>query len=191
MNNKYLLEKDQVKPYKMVICYIVTLVLIAIDQYTKYLTVTNLPLLGQKVMIKDFFSFNYVQNKGSAFSLFADKTWGIYMLSAISLLMAIVIVYAIYKTIFHKSFWLKASFVLLLSGAIGNLIDRFRLRYVVDFLRFDFGTYTFPIFNFADMCAVCGTAILLLLILFGNKSVDAFLQLFERKGKKNASESDS
>ena len=187
--NKYLVDKADTKPYKLVICYLMTLFFIAADQVTKYLIVSKFELHDQKEIIKDFFSLYYTQNTGSAFSMFADKTWGIYMLSAVSLLMSIVIVYAIYKSMFHKSFWLKTSLVLLLAGAIGNLIDRLRIRYVVDFLRFDFGSYTFPIFNVADICAVVGTAILLFMIFFSNKTVDAYLQLYERKGRnKDASQ---
>lgn len=188
--NDYLIDKKDVKPYKAVICYVLAVIFIVADQLTKYLIVKNFELNGHKEIIKDFFSLYYVRNTGSAFSMFADKTWGIYMLSAVSLLMSIVIIYAIYKTLRHKSFWLKTSLVLLLAGAIGNLIDRIRIKYVVDFLRFDFGSYTFPIFNFADICAVCGTAILLLMIIISNKSVDAYLQLFELKGKKDNASKD-
>ena len=82
---------------------------------------------------------------------------------------------------------MKAVLMLIVTGAIGNLIDRFRLKYVVDFLRFDFGSYTFPIFNFADICATCATALLLILVIFDNKTIDKFLTLFEKKGKKNGS----
>ena len=56
---------------------------------------------------------------------------------------------------------------------------------VIDFLRFDFGNYTFPIFNFADICAVVATALIILLVIFQNKMMDAYLSLFELKGNKN------
>lgn len=183
MSNKFIYDKSEVKPYKLVLCYVIAAVLIVVDQLSKYLIVKDLGLFEQKVFIKDFFSFYYVRNTGSAFSMFANRSWGIYLLSIVSLLMSFVIIYGIYKTLRHRSFFLKAALVMLLAGALGNLIDRIRLRYVVDFLRFDFGDWTFPIFNFADMCAVGGTAVLILLVIFGNKSADAYMQLFERKGK--------
>ena len=185
--NDYLIDKKDVKPYKAVICYVLAVIFIIVDQLTKYLIVKNFELNGHKEIIKDFFSLYYVRNTGSAFSMFADKTWGIYMLSAVSLLMSIVIIYAIYKTLRHKSFWLKTSLVLLLAGAIGNLIDRIRIKYVVDFLRFDFGSYTFPIFNFADICAVLGTFLLIYIIIFKSKYFEDFWNLiFKKKEKENA-----
>ena len=70
------------------------------------------------------------------------------------------------------------------AGAIGNLCDRFTLHYVIDFLRFDFGSYTFPIFNVADCYAVVGTILLILCILFDSKEFDAFWDdLFHKKAK--------
>ena len=183
--SKYVIEEKDVQGWKLIVSYISVILLIAIDQLTKYIVVKKLPLFGQHVIIKDFFSFYYVRNTGSAFSMFADRSWGIYLLSCISLLMSIVLCYAIYKTLRHKSFLLKAAVVLFLAGALGNLVDRFRLRYVIDFLRFDFGNYTFPIFNFADICAVVATALIILLVIFQNKMMDAYLSLFELKGNKN------
>ena len=71
------------------------------------------------------------------------------------------------------------------SGALGNLVDRVWLKYVIDYLRFDFGTYTFPIFNFADICAVVGTILLICIIIFGSKYFESFWQIiFKKKEKK-------
>ena len=64
-----------------------------------------------------------------------------------------------------------------------NLIDRFRLKYVVDYLKFDFGSYTFPIFNFADICAVVGTVLLICIIIFGSKYFESFWSLLFAKRK--------
>lgn len=181
MSNKI---NSKISLASIIIAYVSAIVLIVIDQVTKYLVVQKLPLFGQKVVIKDFFSIYYCQNTGSAFSMFADKSWGIYFLMGVSFVLSLVIAYCIYKSLFIKNFFLRLSFVLFLGGALGNLIDRIRLRYVVDFLRFDFGSYTFPIFNFADICAVVATALLLILVIFSNKTIDNFLSLFEKKGKK-------
>ena len=79
------------------------------------------------------------------------------------------------------------AFCLLSAGAIGNLIDRFRLKYVIDFLRFDFGSKTFPIFNFADICAVCGTVLVICIIIFGSKYFESFWNvLFAKRELENA-----
>ena len=67
---------------------------------------------------------------------------------------------------------IAGSMALLFAGAVGNLIDRFRLHYVVDFIRFDFGNYTFPIFNIADICAVLGTIMLICIMIFLPKRAD-------------------
>lgn len=182
--SEYLIDKKSVKPWKLVLCFVSALILIGIDQLTKYLVVKKLPEYGQHVIIKDFFSFYHVRNTGSAFSMFADRSWGIYFLSAISLLMSIVLAYGIYKSMRHKGFFLKAALVMFFAGAWGNLIDRLRLHYVVDFLRFDFGSYTYPIFNFADICAVGATFVMIFLVIFRNKQIDSYLSLFELKGKK-------
>ena len=79
------------------------------------------------------------------------------------------------------------AFSLIAAGAFGNLIDRVRLKYVIDYLRFDFGSYTFPIFNLADICAVVGTFILLGIVLIGHKYFDAFWGSSDKKkGKEKA-----
>ena len=140
---------------------------------------------GQKVIIPDFFSLYYVRNTGSAFSLFADKPWGIYFLSGVSILLGVVIFVLMIKSSARGFKLISLSFCLLTSGAFGNLIDRIALRYVIDFLRFDFGTYTFPIFNFADICAVLGTILLICIIIFSSKSFEMFWNLvFGKKEKK-------
>ena len=73
------------------------------------------------------------------------------------------------------------------AGAVGNLCDRFAYKYVIDFIRFDFGSYTFPIFNLADCYAVIGTLLLIVYILFSSKDFDAFWnELFHRKAKDKA-----
>lgn len=183
-------DKNKIVPLKIssvIIAYLSVIALVVIDQVTKYLIVSKLPLYGQKVVIDNFFSFYYCQNTGSAFSMFADKSWGIYFLMTVSVVMSLLICYAIYRSLKIRSFWLRFSLILFLSGAVGNLIDRFRLKYVVDFLRFDFGSYTFPIFNFADICAVVATALLLILVIFDNKTIDIFLSTKDRKDNKNDS----
>ena len=167
-------NKSSLKSFSVYV--IVMLLLVAVDQITKLLIVNDFALYGRKEIIKNFFSLYYVRNTGSAFSFLADVSWGIYILSLISLIMALFIIFLIYKAASLKDFILSLSLSLVAAGAIGNLIDRFRLRYVIDFLRFDFGSYTFPIFNFADMCAVVGTFLVIFLFIFKEKKIDALFQ---------------
>ena len=140
--------------------------LIALDQVTKAFIVRTYALYTGEAFINNFFSFYYTQNTGSAFSFLADKSWGIYILSALSTILALIVLFFLFKAIRVEEYLVAGSLMLLFAGAVGNLIDRFRLHYVVDFIRFDFGSYTFPIFNIADICAVLGTATLIVIMLF-------------------------
>lgn len=167
---------------------VVFVLLVAADQIIKKIVVSKLGLYEQATVIKDFFSFYYAQNTGSAFSLFADKPWGIYFLSGVSTVLGVVIFVLMIFALKHNMKLIAFAFCLLSSGAVGNLIDRFRLKYVVDYLRFDFGSYTFPIFNFADMCAVVGTILLICIIVFGSKYFEKFWSLlFAKRKNENAS----
>ena len=105
------------------------------------------------------------------------------MLTGISVVLGIGIFFLMLHAALHDMKLISAAFCLLSSGAIGNLIDRFALKYVVDYLRFDFGSYTFPIFNFADICAVIGTALLIFIILVKSKYFEEFWNLLTKKGK--------
>lgn len=130
---------------------IIIFALIAIDLITKQLF-ENLFLKGKLdiVVIKDVLSFTYVQNTGAAFSVFSDHT----LLLAI---MSVVFVIGFFVYDFFnstKSVFNIASFVLIVGGAVGNMVDRVFLFYVRDFIRFDF--INFPIFNFADICLTMG-----------------------------------
>lgn len=157
------------------------LAMILLDQLSKAAIVKTIELYDEKVIINGFFSFYHTRNTGSAFSFLADKSWGIYVLSAISLVMAIAILFLMIRSIKLELNLIATSMALLFSGAIGNLIDRFRLKYVVDFLSFTFGTYNFAIFNVADIFAVCGTFLLIAIIIFDAKKFDLLLSSFDKK----------
>ncbi len=163
------------------------IVLVAADQIIKQIIVNTVKANGTVTVIKDFFYLYYAENTGSAFSLFADKPWGIYFLSGVSTILGIGIFVLMIIACRNKMKLIGLAFCLLSAGAVGNLIDRFRLKYVVDYLRFDFGSYTFPIFNFADMCAVVGTILLICIIVFGSKYFESFWSLlFAKRKKENA-----
>ncbi|MBO4241790.1 MAG: signal peptidase II [Clostridiales bacterium] len=153
----------------------IALVFISIDWITKNKISGSFQLYEKRDVIPGFFSLYYVRNTGSAFSMLADKSWGITVLSVVSVIMAAVIFYLLTKAGQLKDTASCVALTLLLAGAVGNLIDRIVYRSVVDFLRFDFGSYTFPIFNVADICAVCGTVLFVIMILFQQKKVDKIL----------------
>lgn len=185
--NEGLNEKKTPNFGVMALYIVLFAILVAVDQIVKRAVVTNVKPLGTVVVIKNFFSLYYCENTGSAFSLFADKAWGIYFLSGVSLILGTVIFILMIISSKHGMRLISLALCLLSSGAIGNLIDRFMFRYVVDYLRFDFGSYTFPIFNFADICAVLGTIMIICIILFGSKYFEDFWNLiFKKKEKENA-----
>ena len=182
--SEVVVDKKAKNPVACVAFSVLAVVLVLADQILKRLVVAKVGVYEQINVIKGFFSIYHCRNTGSAFSLFADKAWGIYLLTGISVVMGIGIFYLMLYAALNNMRLLSVAFCLLSSGAIGNLIDRFAYRYVVDFLRFDFGSYTFPIFNFADICAVLGTVLLICIILFGSKYFEEFWLLITKKGNK-------
>ena len=186
MSEKF--NRKSAKGYDICVVFVfLFILLVTADQFIKQVVVNNISLHGSVVVIDKFFSIYYAQNTGSAFSLFANQAWGIYFLTGISIVLGLGIFILMLISSRHSMKLLSLAFCLLTSGAFGNLIDRIRLRYVVDYLRFDFGTYTFPIFNFADMCAVVGTILLICIIVFGSKYFESFWNiLFKKKETRDA-----
>ena len=170
----------------MVLYVFLMLFLVVADQISKRAIVFSMKLDAEIPVIDNFFSLHYVINKGSAFSFLADKEWGISALTAISAVMGALVVVLMGVACKKHLKLLGFAFCLIASGAFGNLIDRVYHKYVIDFLRFDFGNYTFPIFNFADICAVVGTVILMGIIIFGAKYFDAFWGPSNKKKKEKA-----
>ncbi|OPJ56892.1 signal peptidase II [Alkalithermobacter paradoxus] len=134
----------------MKIVYI--LLLILLDQITKIWALKDLSEIGSIPVIENIFHLTYVENRGAAFGIFQGKT------TFLVIITACVIGYIIYYMLSNKNLdnITKISFILIISGAIGNLIDRVRLGFVVDF--FDFRVW--PVFNIADICVVIGAVLL-------------------------------
>ena len=156
--------------------FILIFALVLLDQITKHLVANSLTL-GQDISVIDgFFDITYERNTGSAFSFLADENWGIYILAAISVIASVLLLFFQIKYRKKLPFLLRLDLAVLTAGTIGNMIDRTVYRSVVDFLKFTFGTYVFPIFNVADICVVVATIGLMLLVLkkqeyfFGEKN---------------------
>lgn len=138
--------------------------MILLDQFTKYLAVKHLKFNEPVVLIKDFIKFSYVENYGAAFGVMQNKK---YFFIIITLIVIITIIVFLKKNIYHLNKLMKVSLVMLLAGAIGNLIDRIRLSYVVDFISVRFSNgYEFPVFNIADCFIVISTILIVIMILF-------------------------
>ena len=134
-------------------------ILIIIDQAIKWISRTKLTKFESYPVIDGFFHFTYVENRGAAFGMLQNKTWFFVLITFV------VVGYMIYFTKKNKNIDKKLTFVLsiITAGAIGNLIDRIWLGFVVD--MFDFrGIWQF-VFNFADICVVVGGIFLIFLII--------------------------
>ena len=136
----------------------------ALDQWTKFLTVENIPLYGQVEFLPEFLSFTYVQNTGAAFSSFKGMQW-LFLIVFILFTAAVVWEFAKKKmpfTTFER--WCIAA---IYAGGLGNMIDRLRLGYVVDMVKTEF--MNFPVFNVADCFITCGCVLLLAHLFFFNR----------------------
>jgi len=146
--------------------YVLIAILVFFDQLIKFNIIQNLGKYEIVPVIQGFFSITHFSNTGAAFSFLANKEWGIILLTGISVVVSVILLYALYRLRNMHVFWIRFAITLLVSGTIGNMIDRIRYQEVVDYMMFTFGSYTFPIFNLADMCIVCGSILLAVLMIF-------------------------
>ena len=141
-------------------------ILVIIDQYVKNLVVANIELGKQIPLIDNFFSLTYVRNYGAGFSIMQHETA---FLTALSIIAIIILSYMLIKA--KKSDTVSIiSYILIISGALGNLIDRVRLGYVVDFLDFNIFGYDYPVFNIADSFITVGCFILIIMVILETKN---------------------
>ncbi|MES1981933.1 MAG: signal peptidase II [Pseudomonadota bacterium] len=132
---------------------------ILLDQLSK-IAVTRHFIYGESLPLTGFFNLVLAHNTGAAFSFLNDAGgWQRWFFSAIALAASIWIVWMLRRHLEQKLFCLALA--LILGGALGNLIDRVRFGYVVDFLDFYWETYHFPAFNVADSAITCGAVLLL------------------------------
>lgn len=152
----------------MIIGIIVTLILVAIDQITKYIALTQLKPVGNITFIDGVMDFTFVENRGAAFGILHGKTW---LLLILAIVICALLIYSMLKMPEKKEYkWLKATLWLIIAGAVGNVIDRLFRGYVVDFFEFTF--ISWPVFNVADIYVVVGTIVMALLVLFVIKDED-------------------
>ncbi|OLS01697.1 signal peptidase II [Tissierella creatinophila] len=134
------------------------------DQISKYGAIRYLKNRRPYVVLENFLQLNYVENRGAAFGILEHKR-----LFFIIITLAIIIFLSFYmiKNYNNLSIFTRISFSILIAGAAGNLIDRIRLGYVVDFISFRLkGYYNFPVFNIADTFIVISTILVVIIILF-------------------------
>lgn len=148
-----------------IICFVI---MVIIDQATKYWIDHNMDLFESIPVIKDVFEIYYIRNPGAAWGIFADKQILFYICT---------IAVLIFGSWFYVQCAKSGAFcdvqiltVLILSGAVGNFIDRLRFQYVIDF--FYFKLIDFPVFNVADCYVTVGFLLLVILLFFKYKEED-------------------
>jgi signal peptidase II len=140
--------------------------ILLLDQWTKSLIVRELPLYQRVEVIQGFFNIIHVRNTGGAFGIFGGEKGGLgSILFVIFSLIAIGAVLFLFIKIKENEKTLALSFSLVLSGAIGNLIDRLRYGEVIDFLDFHLSSTHWPAFNVADSAICIGIGLMALELL--------------------------
>jgi signal peptidase II len=156
-------------------------IMLVLDQLTKYWTIQSLDLY-ESYKIFSFFSFTHARNYGAAFSFLGDAGgWQRYLFTAIAIAVSSYLIYLLKKNSAAQR-WMNCAYALILSGAVGNVVDRVMFGYVVDFLDFDLGFYRWPTFNVADIAIFIGAAMMIFESLFSEQAKVTK----EPKGKKNA-----
>lgn len=139
-----------------------------IDQATKAWAVRRLRFGEDIPVLPGFLNFAYAQNTGVAFSMLDDHgntgRWG---LSIVAMVAGVLVLYFFWRTP-RSDDRILGALALLLAGIAGNVTDRLRLGFVIDFIDVQFGTWHYPTFNVADM-AICIGAVLLILDMFWSK----------------------
>lgn len=162
--------------------YLLSIIIIVIgvvlDQFTKNLAVTHLQDAPIPI-IENVFELQYLENRGAAFGMMQNQQL---FFVVVGVIMLVLFSYMYVKMPHTKRFLpLRACFVAITAGAIGNMIDRLALNYVIDF--FYFKLIDFPIFNVADIYVTCATFALAFLIIFYYKEdeIDAIFHIFKKK----------
>ncbi len=148
--------------------FMLFVILVIADQLTKHLAVVRLKNQAAYNLINGILEFNYLENRGAAFGVLQNQK---YFFVFVALIFIGVIVFVLIKVPTQKKYYsLNILLVMIAAGAVGNMIDRVRYDYVVDFIYLV--CIQFPIFNMADIYVTTATMILVFQILFVYKTND-------------------
>ena len=138
--------------------------IVILDQWTKALTVTKIPLYWEVPVVDGLFHFTYVQNTGAAFSSFRGQQW---LFALIFAVFTVLLLWELKKKSMGFQPFDRWCIAAIWAGGLGNMIDRVRLGYVVDMIEVEF--LTFPVFNVADCFITCGCILLIAHLILFNK----------------------
>lgn len=154
--------------------------LVLFDQWTKSLAIRHLMDQEPFVLIPEVFQLRYLENRGAAFGMLQGQQTFFVVIAAVAMTF---ICYAYFKLPWQKRFhYLRVLGLMIGAGAVGNLIDRIKLGYVVDFFYFEL--IDFPIFNVADIYVTVATFVLAALIIFYYKEEELDALFPKKKEKK-------
>ena len=153
---------------KYLILGVISVVVLVLDQWTKHLVHTRFQWGETVPIIESFFSLTYVRNSGAAFGLLhRAPAWFRDPFFIVVPVLAMFVILYIFHKLTERQKWTAVALSLILSGAVGNLIDRLRFGYVIDFLDFHWKeAYHWPAFNVADSAIVVGVGIMFVLSFF-------------------------
>ncbi len=138
--------------------------IVALDQWTKFLVVTQIPLADHVDAIPGLFHLTYVQNTGAAFSMFEGMQW---LFALVFMVFTVLVLWDYFKKLMPFSTFERWMIAAVYGGGLANMIDRVRLGYVVDMIAVDF--MDFPVFNVADCFITCGAIALIASLVLFNK----------------------
>lgn len=153
------------KRSKQILYLLISIFVVALDQWLKHYIVTNMRVGEVKNVIPHVLSFYYLRNNGAAWNILSGQMWLFYLITIIAIC---VVIYYLFNPK-YKSPLFDTGLALVLGGIIGNFVDRLHLKYVIDMFQLDF--VNFNIFNVADSAITVGIILVFVyLIFFDNKS---------------------
>ncbi len=167
------------KKLALIIDVIAIAILIFLDQFTKHMAVVHLKDQESFVIIPKVLELTFLKNRGAAFGILQDQKVFFVM---IAVMILFVIAYVLFQLPMEKKYmFLQIILVMIASGAAGNMIDRVRNDYVVDFISFVI--INFPIFNVADIYVTVSTIVFIILFIFYYKEKDFDFLSFKQQKK--------
>ncbi len=148
-------------PFRYRMLVIISIVVLALDQATKFYIDSRFKLFESLTVVENFFNITYVRNKGAAFGIFANSAFRVPFFIGVSLLASLGILWYL-RRLRREQRLLATALSLIFAGAVGNLIDRIRLGEVIDFLDAHWYQYHWPAFNVADSAITVGVGLLLI-----------------------------
>ena len=158
---------------KYLLSSLLALALLALDQVSKAWITANLPLGETMEFLPGIVELRTVHNYGAAWSSFSGMRW---LLVTVTGCIVLAVLFLLVRRIVRRPLGVCAC-CLIVSGGLGNILDRVRLGYVVDMLHLEFWP-SYPVFNVADICVVCGAVLGAVYYLW-------FYEKYDKKGKSN------